>query len=67
MTSPTYTNQLVHLARLSNSDLREWQLYAWGRAKELEADPSGLWLGITKDLVVARKSATHHEAGGQIQ
>lgn len=54
MTCPTYTNQLNHLRRLSESDLREWQLYAWKRAKELEADPSGLWLGISAELVATR-------------
>lgn len=48
-----YTTQLEHLIRLASSDLRQWQLYAWGRAKELEADPSGLWPGITAALTVA--------------
>ena len=27
--------------------------YAWDRAKKLDADPSGLWAGITDDLTKA--------------
>lgn len=50
MTCPAYTKQLTHLTALAKSDMREWQLYAWRRAKELEADPRGLWQGITRAL-----------------
>ncbi|CAB4132254.1 hypothetical protein UFOVP259_4 [uncultured Caudovirales phage] len=27
--------------------------YAWDRAKKLDADPSGLWVGISDDLTKA--------------
>lgn len=45
-----YASQLEHLTTLARSPLREWQLYAWRRAKELERDASGLWLGLPADL-----------------
>ena len=37
--------------------------YAWQRAKELEADPSGLWAGITQDLIGRVRNT---ESGHQI-
>jgi hypothetical protein len=28
-----------------------WKAHAWHRAKEMDADPTGIWKGISKDLV----------------
>ena len=53
MRCEVYRKQLDHLVHMAKSDLRAWQVYAWQRAKELEANPSGLWLGITTDLTQA--------------
>jgi len=39
-------NHLVWMARMPAS-----KDYAWRRAKELDADISGLWVGIKDDLV----------------
>ena len=45
---------LVHLAKQPG-----WKAQAWHRAKELEACPSHLWLGITQDLINTMKA--HNE------
>lgn len=44
-----YQTQLQWLMKLSR--LSAWKAYAWHRAKELEADPTGLWTGIKQDLI----------------
>lgn len=43
-----YKTQLEWLVKLAHSP--GWREYAWHRAKELEADPTGLWTGIKQDL-----------------
>jgi len=32
-----------------------WKDHAWHRAKELDANPTGLWRGIANDLVKIMK------------
>ena len=44
-----YETQLQHLVRLAKTP--GWKEYAWHRAKELDADDSGLWRGIAQALV----------------
>lgn len=46
-----YDHQLAHLIRLA--ELPGWKAYAWHRAKELDADSSGLWTGIAEALKTA--------------
>ena len=41
-----------------------WKVYAWGRAKELEADESGLFSGIAADLTAAVKAAKPGQESG---
>ena len=49
-----YMDQLEHLIRLASKP--GWKAYAWARAKELDANSSGLWSGIADDLIAAMKS-----------
>jgi hypothetical protein len=42
---------LVHLAQNPG-----WKAHAWHRAKELEACPTRLWVGITTDLIDRMKA-----------
>lgn len=46
-----YALHLDHLKSLAAQP--GWKAYAWNRAKDLAADPSGLWAGIDKDLAAA--------------
>ena len=44
-----------------------WKEYAWGRAKELDADKSGLWTGMSEDLKLAmhaKNLSTQKKIGG---
>ena len=53
-----YDTQLAHLTTLAQTP--GFKQYAWHRALQLEADSSGLWLGIAealKQAMLARKSA----------
>lgn len=50
-----YQAQLEHLCKLARDPA--WKSYAWSRAKELDADQSGLYCGIAADLTAAIKSA----------
>ena len=53
-----YETQLAHLTNLAKTP--GWKQYAWHRALQLEADETGLWLGIAealKQAMLARKSA----------
>lgn len=45
-----FNRQLQHLTMLAKSEYRGWQVYAWNRALELDADTSELWTGIASDL-----------------
>jgi hypothetical protein len=33
-----------------------WKAHAWHRAKELDNDPTGIWRGMSKDLINRMKS-----------
>jgi hypothetical protein len=46
-----YQAQLDHLISLAR--LPDWKAYAWRRAKELEADESGLFRGLPDSLTAA--------------
>jgi len=43
-----YQATLEHLVSMARD--QGWKIYAWGRAKELDADKSGLFRGIAADL-----------------
>ena len=47
----TYQTTLKHLIWMAS--LKGAKHYAWDRAKKLDADPSGLWVGISDDLTKA--------------
>ena len=51
--SKEYQESLTHLIQLAS--MKGWKDYAWHRAKELDAHPSGLWRGIANDLVKQMK------------
>lgn len=61
MTCSPFNQQLEHLTTLAKSPLRQWQLYAWHRAQELEAEQSGLWSGIA-DALIGRVRALESES-----
>ena len=68
MRCPCYTQQLEHLTMLARSDLQGWKRYAWDRAKELEANSTGLWTGLCHDLTAAvNGTAMASESGRQPQ
>jgi frataxin-like iron-binding protein CyaY len=46
-----YQKTLHHLIWMAS--MQGAKKYAWDRAKKLDADPSGLWAGITDDLTKA--------------
>ena len=53
-----YETQLAHLTKLAKTP--GFKQYAWHRALQLEADDTGLWLGIAealKQAMLARKAA----------
>jgi hypothetical protein len=64
MTCKQFTNQLEHLTRLAKAG-EAWKAYAWRRAKELEADPSGLWTGLCADLTLAMTQGSEHPPIGK--
>lgn len=47
-----FNRQLQHLTMLVKSEYRGWQVYAWNRAKELEAE-SDLFKGLPAALTKA--------------
>lgn len=47
-----FTSQLTWLTELAGRH-QAGKSYAWARAKELEADPSGLWTGLPAALTAA--------------
>lgn len=57
-----YQATLEHLIAMARD--QGWKVYAWGRAKELEADESGLFSGIAADLTAAVKAAKPGPASG---
>ena len=48
-----YAETLAHLVVMAKTP--GWKGQAWHRAKELEACPTYLWLGITTDLINTMK------------
>jgi hypothetical protein len=50
-----YKKQLEQLVKLSQHE--GWKAYAWNRAKELDAHPSGVYSGLAADLVERMKEA----------
>jgi hypothetical protein len=52
-TSEEYEQTLVHLIKMAST--QGWKDHAWHRAKELDANPTGLWRGIANDLVKIMK------------
>jgi hypothetical protein len=47
----TYAKSLAHLIWMAG--LKGAKQYAWQRAKQLDADPSGMYRGIADDLTKA--------------
>lgn len=43
-----YETQLAHLVRMAS--IPGFKDHAWWRAKQMAADPSGLWAGIAQAL-----------------
>ena len=52
-TSEEYEQTLAHLIIMAST--QGWKDHAWHRAKELDANPTGLWRGIANDLVKIMK------------
>jgi hypothetical protein len=50
----TYQDHLTHLIVMAN--MPGAKAHAWHRAKELDADQSGMWTGIAADLERAMRS-----------
>lgn len=50
----TYQDHLTHLITMASNP--GFKAHAWHRAKELDADRSGLWRGIAADLERAMRS-----------
>jgi hypothetical protein len=48
-----YNKQLEQLVKLSQHE--GWKAYAWNRAKELDAHPSGVYSGLAADLIKRMK------------
>lgn len=55
-----YQATLEHLIAMARD--QGWRVYAWARAKELEADKSGLFCGIAADLSAAMQPEKHGQA-----
>lgn len=49
MKKQLYDDTLAHLVMLASTP--GWKDYAWGRAKELDSEPLGIYSGIKQDLV----------------
>ena len=43
-----YAQQLDWIVRLAKQ--RAWKAYAWAKAKDMDADQSGLFAGISEDV-----------------
>ena len=57
-----YAETLAHLVVMAKTP--GWKAQAWHRAKELEACPTRLWIGITTDLIDHMK-AQYDDDGNQ--
>jgi hypothetical protein len=44
-----YQRTLDHLILMASTN--GWKAHAWHRAKEMDADTTGIWKGISQDLV----------------
>jgi hypothetical protein len=51
--SKEYQDTLNHLVLMAST--QGWKDHAWYRAKELDADSTGIWRGIANDLVKTMK------------
>lgn len=63
-----YQATLDHLVSMASD--QGWKIYAWGRAKELDSDKSGLFRGIAADLqraMQAQKPGQDSEPASGIQ
>ena len=49
-----YQRTLDHLILMASTN--GWKAQAWHRAKEMDADPTGIWRGISKDLTDRMKN-----------
>jgi hypothetical protein len=58
VTCPHFQKQLDHLTILATSEFRAWKVYAWQRAKELDAEPLGLFRGMAAALTLEVKRET---------
>ena len=54
MALETYQSTLAHLVKLASTN--GWKAQAWYRAKELEADPIGIFKGISQELTQIMKA-----------
>jgi hypothetical protein len=52
--SEDYQSTLDHLVKLASTN--GWKAHAWHRAKELDNDPTGIWRGMSKDLINRMKA-----------
>ena len=50
----TYLSTLAHLVKMASTN--GWKAHAWYRAKELEADPIGIFKGISQELTQIMKA-----------
>jgi hypothetical protein len=48
-----YQRTLDHLILMASTN--GWKAHAWHRAKEMDADPTGIWRGISQDLTKKMK------------
>jgi hypothetical protein len=49
-----YQRTLDHLVRMASTN--GWKAHAWHRAQEMDADPTGIWKGISQDLTDRMKA-----------
>ncbi len=55
-----FVQQLTHLLMLAKNP--HWKTYAWHRALELDADPSGIWVGMSDALKLAMNGLANSKA-----
>jgi hypothetical protein len=53
-----YQETLAHLVHLAKQP--GWKGQAWHRAQELDSCPTGLWRGISTDLISTMKAKNDH-------
>ena len=65
MTCPHFQKQLEHLTRVASMEFRACKVYAWQRAKVLDAEPSGLFRGMAAALEQAVKTGQAEPTGSE--